>query len=97
MNKLSSFLMKFGSGLELVEDYGVFANTTNAYGASTMELKLLKCRNKSEQEVYILEMNNKPKTRFGLGENKQHYIVTRNDLRKIRDNINEKILNKLDG
>lgn len=90
MSNLSDWFLKFGSGYQVIEDLGIIDKLDSVFGMGEyQELKLLKCKLKNEQEVYVIEETRKGK--FILGWEKHYFVISTEGLKRFRDLINSKI------
>lgn len=91
MNKLTNFLLKVGSGYEVIEDYGLIYKADNAFGMGQyIEVNLLKCKLKNGNEAFVLKETCKGK--FILGSDSQFYVISKEALLNLRQIISNKIL-----
>jgi hypothetical protein len=74
---------------EIVEDYGVFA-TDNFYGLQ--ELRLLKCKNKNEEEFFVIEGTTK--IRFLFGFDTRYFKISKEGLSNLNNLLNTKVINR---
>jgi|GEM_PF-1696090 len=91
MSKLDNVFLKFGSGYEVIEDYGLIDTADSAFGlGERQELRLLKCKNRQGKQTYLLEETKKG--RFMLGYSKQYFVISEKGLNNLNFLLNSKIL-----
>jgi len=90
MSKLDNIILKFGSGYEVIEDYGLIDSVDSAFGLGEyQELRLLRCKNKQGKQAYVLEETRKGK--FILGYSNQYFVISEKGLNNLNLLLNSKI------